>query len=177
MKQEDLIKYLLSDADYHDKIKMSCEQLDRNTLFKWSIKCADSVQHLYTKDNIVKDCIAFLKTIKDIENISQDQKDLLDKHIIASAAAAYASAAAASEAAAPASWPRAAPAALPRRSAPWQAPHPCPWPWHRGRLSARPLQRHLQVLAPPQVPLPLPKAPAKRQPDACHRPSRRRSRS
>jgi hypothetical protein len=92
----------LDKITYKDKIWVGVRLMTRTQKVKFSIKCAESVLHLfeskYPNDKRPRECIEHLKTYKSFENLTQEQKDQIWK--VRKAVAAYAAAYAAADAAA-----------------------------------------------------------------------------
>ncbi len=68
----------LENITYNDKVWVFTRLLDKDTLVKWSIECAESVKHIYDKQkNDGKLDIVFekLRSIKDFNNMSQEDLD------------------------------------------------------------------------------------------------------
>ena len=98
----------LDKITYKDKIWVSVRLMTRTQKVKFSIKCAESVLHLfesrYPTDKRPRECLEYLKTFESFENLTQEQKDQIRKvrnaYATAYATSAAAYAAAASDAAA-----------------------------------------------------------------------------
>ncbi len=79
---EDFFK--LEKISFHDKIWVSLRLVDKNTNIKFAVKCAEFVLPIFEKvfknDKRIRDCIDFLKSIDDFENLNDDQLELLQFH-------------------------------------------------------------------------------------------------
>jgi len=67
----------LPNVAYSDKVWVVEKVLTQNQLVKWSVLCADSVVHIfevkYPKDKRISNCIDFLKTVNDFDNLTYAQ--------------------------------------------------------------------------------------------------------
>ena len=85
----------LDKITYSDKIWVASRLLNKNQLVHFGLLCAESVLNIYEdkypKDKRVKDCIEYLKTIKNYDNISSIERENINVHTAnAYAANAYA---------------------------------------------------------------------------------------
>jgi len=75
----------LDTISYSDKVWVAGEVLNRNQSINWAILCAESVvplfENQYSADKRVSNCINFLKTVKDFNNLTSDEKSEIKKHL------------------------------------------------------------------------------------------------
>ncbi len=92
----------LDKITYDDKVWVFTRLLDKDTLVRWSIKCAESVKHIYDnkmKDNKLDSVFETLKSIKDFNNMSENEIQLAESAARSVEAAAWWAAGAARSAA------------------------------------------------------------------------------
>jgi hypothetical protein len=86
----------LENCSYDDKIWVARKVLNKNQLVHFGLLCAESVlsifENKYPKDKRVGDCIRYLMTIDNFENITDKQREEILKHRSAADAAADAAA-------------------------------------------------------------------------------------
>jgi len=86
----------LPNVNYDDKIWVAEKVLTKNQAVSWAILCAESVVHIfeekYPEDKRFSDCIDFLKTVKDFNNLTDTETEEIEKHrdIIGDCYAAFA---------------------------------------------------------------------------------------
>jgi len=86
----------LPDLDYNDKVWVAERVLNKNQAVNWSILCAESVVHMFEDkhpgNKSLSNCIEFLKTVNDFNNLTDTEKEKIKKHlyIIGDYYAAYA---------------------------------------------------------------------------------------
>jgi len=75
----------LTNLDYDDKTWVAEKILTQNQAVIWSVLCAESVLHIfekkYPKDKRPRDCINFLKTVKDFNNLNDIEKSEIKRHL------------------------------------------------------------------------------------------------
>jgi len=75
----------LTNLDYNDKIWVAVRVLTKNQLINWSILFAESVVHIFEDkhpdDKRLSDCIEFLKTVDDFDNLTDTEIEEIKKHI------------------------------------------------------------------------------------------------
>jgi len=75
----------LPNLDYEDKIWVAGEILNKNQLVNWSILCAESVIHIfeanYPGNKSLSNCIEFLKTVNDFNNLTDAQSLEIKRHL------------------------------------------------------------------------------------------------
>jgi len=75
----------LTNLDYDDKIWVAEKVLTKNQAISWAILCAESVVHIfearYPKDKRLSNCINFLKTVKDFDNLTNAEKSEIKRHM------------------------------------------------------------------------------------------------
>jgi len=83
----------LPNLDYEDKIWVAVIVLTKNQLVKWSVLCVDSVVHIFEDkrpdDKRLSDCISYLKSINDFNNLTNAQALEIKKHGMAANAAFF----------------------------------------------------------------------------------------
>ena len=93
----------LDKITYKDKVWVSVRLMTKTQKVKFSIKCAESVLHLFESkfpnDKSPRECLEYLKTFNSFENLTQEQKNQIWKVRNAAYAAAADAAYAASDAA------------------------------------------------------------------------------
>ena len=94
----------LDNCSYDDKIWVAKKVLSKNQLVHFGLLCAESVLSIfedkYLNDTRVGDCLRYLMSIKDFNNITAQEKEKILEHRYAAYAAAYAAVDAAADAAA-----------------------------------------------------------------------------
>jgi hypothetical protein len=94
----------LENISYYDKVWVARIVLNKNQLVHWAILCAQSVLHIFENkqpnDKRPRECLAYLISIEDYSNLTEDQIIVIRKIRRDAAAYAYAAAAAAVDAAA-----------------------------------------------------------------------------
>ena len=90
----------LPNITYSDKIWVATKLLNRNQLVHFGLLCAESVLNIFEdknpSDKRVRDCIEYLKTIKDFSNLTPNEKEKIQTATNAANAAANAANAATS---------------------------------------------------------------------------------
>jgi len=87
----------LPNVNYDDKIWVAEKVLTKNQAVSWSILCAESVVHIFEDkhpdDKRFRDCIRYLKTVKDFNSLTDTEREEIYKHrdIIRDYYASYAS--------------------------------------------------------------------------------------
>jgi len=87
----------LPNLEYADKIWVARKVLTKNKRVKWAILCAESVMYIfeakYPDDKSLSDCINYLKTVNDFDDLTYAEKSKIEKHldIIEKALPTYAS--------------------------------------------------------------------------------------
>jgi len=75
----------LPNVAYSDKSWVAEKILNKNQAVKWAILCAQSVIHVFeaknTDDKILSNCINFLKTVNDFDNLTDTEKLEIKKHL------------------------------------------------------------------------------------------------
>jgi hypothetical protein len=98
----------LENVSYEDKIWVAKKLLNKNQLVHFGLLCAESVlsifEEKYPEDKRVRDCIEYLKTIPDFNNIMAEQQEAIRGNRSAAYAAANAAAHAAAYAASAAAY-------------------------------------------------------------------------
>jgi len=83
----------LPNLEYVDKIWIARRVLTKNQAVKWATLCAESVVHIFEKEypdnQSLSDCISYLKTVKDFDNLTNDQASEIKRHEEASRAACF----------------------------------------------------------------------------------------
>jgi len=68
----------LDTISYDDKVWVAVRVLNQTQRVKWSILCAESVVHIfknqYPDDKSISNCINFLKTVKDFDNLTDAER-------------------------------------------------------------------------------------------------------
>jgi hypothetical protein len=99
----------LDKITYKDKIWVCRRLMNKNQLMLFAILCAESVLHIfeekYPNDLRPRQCLEYLKTIEDFENLTELQRQDIIVNKNAADAATYAAADAAAAAAAAAAYP------------------------------------------------------------------------
>jgi len=71
--------------DYTDKTWVAEKILTKNQAVNWAILCAESVVHMFEDkhpdDKILSNCIDFLKTVNDFDNLIDTQVLEIEKHL------------------------------------------------------------------------------------------------
>jgi len=79
----------LPNLDYEDKIWVAKRVLNKNQAVSWAILCAQSVVPVFEKeypdDKRIRDCINFLKSIDDFNNLTYIERSEIEKHFDISA--------------------------------------------------------------------------------------------
>jgi len=74
----------LPNVNYDDKIWVAEKVLTKNQAVSWAVLCAESVAHIfeekYPEDKRFSDCIDFLKTVKDFNNLTDTETEEIEKH-------------------------------------------------------------------------------------------------
>jgi len=87
----------LPNVAYSDKVWVAEKVLTKNKRVKWAILCAESVMYIfeakYPDDKSLSDCINYLKTVNDFDDLTYAEKSKIEKHldIIEKALPTYAS--------------------------------------------------------------------------------------
>jgi len=87
----------LPNLAYSDKVWVAEKVLTKNKRVKWAILCAESVMYIfeakYPDDKSLSDCINYLKTVNDFDDLTYAEKSKIEKHldIIEKALPTYAS--------------------------------------------------------------------------------------
>ena len=94
--KQTLFKKLLKTPNinnYDEIIKVGINLLTHNQKVRFATKCAWSVlkffEEKYTDDKRVRECLVFLDSVEDFENMTEEQKTELDGHGSSVAHAAY----------------------------------------------------------------------------------------
>jgi len=70
---------------YTDKVWVAGEILNKNQLVSWAILCAESVMYIfeanYPGNKSLSNCIDFLKTVKDFNNLTDSQSLEIKRHL------------------------------------------------------------------------------------------------
>lgn len=80
---EDFFK--LEQISFSDKIFVALRLVDKNTRVKFAVKCAEHVLHIFEEkvfqdDKRIRNCIEFLNSIDDFDNLNNEQSKLLRFH-------------------------------------------------------------------------------------------------
>jgi len=74
----------LPNLAYSDKVWVAEKVLTQNQAVSWATLCAESVVHMFeaknTDDKILNNCINFLKTINDFDNLTDTEREEIEKH-------------------------------------------------------------------------------------------------
>jgi len=75
----------LTNVEYSYKIWVAVRVLTKNQLINWSILFAESVVHIFEDkhpdDKSLSDCINFLKTVNDFDNLTDTERKEIEKHM------------------------------------------------------------------------------------------------
>jgi len=84
----------LPNVDYNDKVWVAEKALNKNQSACWATLCAESVVSIfeakYPKDKRLSNCINFIKSINDFDNLTNAQVLELKRHISAARSATFA---------------------------------------------------------------------------------------
>jgi len=86
----------LPNISYEDKTWVAKRVLNKNQAVSWAILCAESVVPVFEKeypdDKRIRDCIRYLKTVKDFNSLTDTEREEIERHldIIQKALPAYA---------------------------------------------------------------------------------------
>jgi len=74
----------LPNLEYGDKAWVAERVLNKNQAIKWATLCAESVVHIFEEqcpgNKHPRDCIDFLKTVNDFDNLTETEKLEIEKH-------------------------------------------------------------------------------------------------
>jgi len=75
----------LPNLDYNDKLWVAGEILNKNQLVSWAILCVESVMYIfdanYPGNKSLSNCINYLKSIKDFDNLTNAQSLEIKRHL------------------------------------------------------------------------------------------------